>query len=185
MSLVAHVPQYPPPPHANSFVLGPAVINTHKLSAHCSKTPRSPRSCAPRPTPSSKMFKNFASSGRGREAHARVDRTWLSAAESAPKSQHGCLEERNEPFAFIHESSSDCVSFGLENPKFSEVISVCTCTDPHLPLTKISGLTGTGNHLVDGRWWPEAHRRVGWTCRALSAIRSGEAALGVIEKVYS
>ena len=28
----------------------------------------------------------------------------------------------------------------------------------------------------DGRWWPEAHRRVGWTCRALSAIRSGLAA---------
>jgi hypothetical protein len=28
-SLVAHVPQYPPPPHAHSFVLGPAVINTH------------------------------------------------------------------------------------------------------------------------------------------------------------
>jgi hypothetical protein len=27
--LVAHVPQYPPPPHAHSFVLGPAVINTH------------------------------------------------------------------------------------------------------------------------------------------------------------
>jgi hypothetical protein len=25
--------------------------------------------------------------------------------------------------------------------------------------------------LSDGRWWPEAHRRVGWTCRALSAIR--------------
>jgi hypothetical protein len=36
--------------------------------------------------------------------------------------------------------------------------------------------------LVDGRWWPEAHRRVSWTCRALSAIRSGEAALGVIER---
>jgi hypothetical protein len=28
-SLVAHVPQCPPPPHAHSFVLGPAVINTH------------------------------------------------------------------------------------------------------------------------------------------------------------
>jgi hypothetical protein len=28
-SLVAHVPQYPPPPHANNFVLGPAIINTH------------------------------------------------------------------------------------------------------------------------------------------------------------
>jgi hypothetical protein len=29
-SLVAHVLPYPPPPHANSFVLGPAVINTNK-----------------------------------------------------------------------------------------------------------------------------------------------------------
>jgi hypothetical protein len=28
-SLVAHVLPYPPPPHVNSFVLGPAVINTH------------------------------------------------------------------------------------------------------------------------------------------------------------
>jgi hypothetical protein len=28
-SLVAHVLPYPPPPHANSFVLGPAVVNTH------------------------------------------------------------------------------------------------------------------------------------------------------------
>jgi hypothetical protein len=28
-SLVTHVLPYPPPPHANSFVLGPAVINTH------------------------------------------------------------------------------------------------------------------------------------------------------------
>jgi len=28
-SLVAHVLQYPAPTHANSFVLGPAVINTH------------------------------------------------------------------------------------------------------------------------------------------------------------
>ena len=28
-SLVAHVLQYPPLPHANSFVLGPAVINTY------------------------------------------------------------------------------------------------------------------------------------------------------------
>jgi hypothetical protein len=28
-SLVAHVLPYPPPPHANSFVLGPPVINTH------------------------------------------------------------------------------------------------------------------------------------------------------------
>jgi hypothetical protein len=28
-SLVAHVLQNPPPPHANSFVLGPTVINTH------------------------------------------------------------------------------------------------------------------------------------------------------------
>jgi hypothetical protein len=26
---VAHVLPYPPPPHVNSFVLGPAVINTH------------------------------------------------------------------------------------------------------------------------------------------------------------
>ncbi len=33
-----------------------------------------------------------------------------------------------------------------------------------------------GTPLGDGRWWPEAHRRVGWTCRALSAIRSGLAA---------
>jgi hypothetical protein len=33
-SLVSHVPQYPPPPHANSFVLGPAVINTH-THANC------------------------------------------------------------------------------------------------------------------------------------------------------
>jgi hypothetical protein len=31
-SLVAHVPQYSPAPHAHSFVLGPAVINTH---THC------------------------------------------------------------------------------------------------------------------------------------------------------
>ena len=29
-SLVAHVLQYPPHTHANSFVLGPAVINTHR-----------------------------------------------------------------------------------------------------------------------------------------------------------
>ena len=28
-SLVAHVLQYPPPSHNNSFVLGPAVTNTH------------------------------------------------------------------------------------------------------------------------------------------------------------
>jgi hypothetical protein len=28
-SLVAHVLPYPPPPHVNIFVLGPAVINTH------------------------------------------------------------------------------------------------------------------------------------------------------------
>jgi hypothetical protein len=28
-SLVAHVLPYPPPPHVNSFVLGPAVINSH------------------------------------------------------------------------------------------------------------------------------------------------------------
>jgi hypothetical protein len=32
-SLVAHVLPYPPPPHANSFVLGPAVINTHTPAA--------------------------------------------------------------------------------------------------------------------------------------------------------
>jgi hypothetical protein len=31
-SLVAHVLPYPPPPHVNSFVLGPAVINTHTPS---------------------------------------------------------------------------------------------------------------------------------------------------------
>jgi hypothetical protein len=30
-SLVAHVLPYPPPPHVNSFVLGPAVINTPGL----------------------------------------------------------------------------------------------------------------------------------------------------------
>ena len=30
-SLVAHVVHIPPPPHANSFVLGPAVIKTHIL----------------------------------------------------------------------------------------------------------------------------------------------------------
>ncbi len=34
-SLVAHVLQYPPPPHANSFVLGPAVINTHTFCLVC------------------------------------------------------------------------------------------------------------------------------------------------------
>ena len=34
-SLVAHVLQYPPPPHANSFVLGPAVINTHLNNKFC------------------------------------------------------------------------------------------------------------------------------------------------------
>ena len=33
-SLVAHVLHYPPPPHANSFVLGPAVINTHTNTHH-------------------------------------------------------------------------------------------------------------------------------------------------------
>jgi hypothetical protein len=30
-SLVAHVLPYPPPPHVNIFVLGPAVINTHTI----------------------------------------------------------------------------------------------------------------------------------------------------------
>jgi len=40
---------------------------------------------------------------RDSEDHARVDRTWLSAAASAAKRQHGCLEEWY-PFTFIHES---------------------------------------------------------------------------------
>jgi hypothetical protein len=31
-SLVAHVLHYPPPPHANSFIIGTAVINTHTES---------------------------------------------------------------------------------------------------------------------------------------------------------
>jgi hypothetical protein len=33
-SLVAPVLQYPSPPHANSFVLGTAVINTHTGEEH-------------------------------------------------------------------------------------------------------------------------------------------------------
>jgi hypothetical protein len=36
-SLVAHVLPYPPPPHVNSFVLGPAVINTHTHTGSCNK----------------------------------------------------------------------------------------------------------------------------------------------------
>ena len=44
-SLVAHVLPYPLPSHANSFVLGPAVINTHTVlqykHKHLSPPPRS------------------------------------------------------------------------------------------------------------------------------------------------
>ena len=31
-SLVAHVLHYPPPPHANSIVIGTAVMNTHTIT---------------------------------------------------------------------------------------------------------------------------------------------------------
>jgi hypothetical protein len=41
-SLVANVLPYPPPPHVNIFVLGPAVINTH---THC-HGPQRTRSCS-------------------------------------------------------------------------------------------------------------------------------------------
>ena len=36
LSLVAHVLHYPPSPHANSFVIGTAAINTHTQHTHCS-----------------------------------------------------------------------------------------------------------------------------------------------------
>jgi hypothetical protein len=41
-SLVAHVLPYPPPPHVNSFVLGPAVINTRKCETTCHRYEMTP-----------------------------------------------------------------------------------------------------------------------------------------------
>ena len=47
-SLVAHVLYYLPPPHANSFVLGPAVIkHKHRYTPSRSPAPRSPSSSRP------------------------------------------------------------------------------------------------------------------------------------------
>jgi hypothetical protein len=52
-SLVAHVLPYPPPPpHVNSFVLGPVVINTHTHARFLSHFPSSPpRSFTQSPSP--------------------------------------------------------------------------------------------------------------------------------------
>jgi hypothetical protein len=51
-SLVAHthVLPYPPPPHANSFVLGPAVINTHTIVRDGQPSPHRPRLVVSRST---------------------------------------------------------------------------------------------------------------------------------------
>jgi hypothetical protein len=47
-SLVAHVLPYHPPPHVNSFVLGPTVINTHtKPSPHRPRLVVSRSTCPP------------------------------------------------------------------------------------------------------------------------------------------
>ena len=44
----------------------------------------------------------------------------------------------------MHESSLDCISFELGDPKFLEIVveclNVCACTDPHVPPTKIRGM---------------------------------------------
>jgi hypothetical protein len=58
-SLVAHVLPYPPPPHVNIFVLGPAVINTHSrrwIHRRESSATRtwSSASCASSPRPSAR-----------------------------------------------------------------------------------------------------------------------------------